>query len=271
MGTSIDKYSRVDSGAELGDGVVVGAFAIVEGGVVIGEGSKIHPQAVIRRGTKMGKGCEVHSGAVIGGEPQDTKFKGEESFLEIGDNTVVREHATLHRASGEGCVTRVGSGCMLMAGTHVGHNGKVGDRVVMANLATLGGFVEVGENAFVGGMAGAHQFVRIGAYVMAGGGSVILEDIPPYMMVTGGYRPPVCGLNRIGLMRAGFSEEARKAIHKAYRILYREAESTQEAVALMKERLGGSAEVQKLVAFLEAGTGRGFASCRRRDCGETRS
>jgi UDP-N-acetylglucosamine acyltransferase len=252
----------IDPKADLGRGVRAGAYTVIESGVVVGDGTVIHPHVVLRTGTRIGKNCTIHSGAILGGEPQDTKFKGEESFLTIGDRTVIREGVTAHRADGEGCETRIGSDCMLMCQTHVAHNCVVGDRVTMANLATLGGFSQVGMNAFVGGLSGLHQFVRIGAYVMVGGGSILLEDVPPYMLVTGGCRPPVCGLNRIGLMRAGFGPDVRRALHRAYRILYKENLDLKEAIARIKEELADFKEVRILTDFLEVKTDRGYCSGR---------
>lgn len=255
----IHKSAEVDPGANLGQEVRVGPYSVIESGVEIGDGTAIHSHVVLRTGTKIGKNCTVHSSAVLGGEPQDVKFKGEESFLIIGDGTVIREGTTAHRADGEGASTRIGSDSMLMVQTHVAHNCIVGDKVTMANLATLGGFSQVGNNAFVGGLTGVHQFVRIGAYAMIGGGSILVEDVPPYMLVTGGCHPPVCGLNRIGLMRAGFSQEARRALHRAYRILYKENLSPQEAIVRLKEELSGFDEVKKLIDFLEIKSERGLS------------
>lgn len=262
MEKTIHRTAEIDPKAELGAGVKIGAFAVIEGGVEIGGGTEVHPHAVIRTGVKIGTDCKIYSGAVLGGEPQDVKFKGEESYLTIGNGTIIRECVTAHRGSGEGSVTKIGSGCMLMATTHVAHNCIVGDKVTMANLATLGGFSQVGDCAFVGGVSGLHQFVRVGAYVMVGGGSVLLEDVPPYMLVTGGHRPSVCGLNRIGLVRAGFSEEARRALHKAYRILYKQDLGVKEAVEKMKEELADSKEVGVLIDFLETKTDRGISKGR---------
>ncbi|MFA6448419.1 MAG: acyl-ACP--UDP-N-acetylglucosamine O-acyltransferase [bacterium] len=258
----INKSAEVDPKAELGNGVKIGPFTVVEGDVEIGVGTEVHPNVVIRKGTRIGENCRIYSGAVLGGEPQDTKFKGEESFLTIGNGTIIRECVTAHRGSGEQTATKIGSGCMLMVSTHVAHNCVVGDRVTMANLATLGGFSQVGDGAFVGGLAGLHQFVRVGAYVMVGGGSVLMEDVPPYMMVTGGCRPPVCGLNRIGIMRAGFSSEARSALHKAYRILYKQGRTIEDAVSIMKEQLSEFEEVRVLIDFLDKKSDRGISAGR---------
>jgi UDP-N-acetylglucosamine acyltransferase len=262
LGTDIHNTAVVDSRACIGEKVKIGPFAVIEAGAEIGSRTEIHPNAVIRNGTKIGEDCKIYSGAILGGEPQDVKFKGEESYLTIGNGTVIRECVTAHRGSGEFSATMIGAGCMLMANTHVGHNCVVGDRVTMANLATLGGFSQVGEGAFVGGITGLHQFVRVGAYVMVGGGSVLLEDVPPYMLVTGGHRPAVCGLNRIGLVRAGFSEESRRALHKAYRILYKQGLTAVAAAAKMKEELSGVEEVRVLIEFLEAKTDRGISKGR---------
>ncbi len=260
--TNVHSTAIVGAKTELGKGVRIGPFSVVEDGVEIGAGTEIHPHVVIRKGTKIGNNCRIYSGSVLGGEPQDVKFKGEESFITIGDGTVIRECVTVHRGSGEHTETKVGADCMLMVSTHVAHNCVLGDRVTMANLATLGGFSQVGEGAFVGGLAGLHQFVRVGAYVMVGGGSILLEDVPPYMLVTGGCRPPVCGLNRVGLMRAGFSPEARRALHTAYRILYKQGLSVPQAVEKLKEELSGFNEARVLIDFLETRKDRAISAGR---------
>lgn len=255
----IHNTAIVDKGAELGKSVSVGPYCVIEPGTVIGDGTRIRSHAVIKTGTRIGPDCEIHHGAVLGGEPQDVKFSGEESYLTIGEGTVIRELVTAHRASGEGMSTRIGRGCMLMANSHVAHNCRIGDGVTMANLSTLGGMVTVGDRAFLGGVCAVHQFVHIGDYVMLGGGCTLLEDVPPYMLATGGHRPPVCGLNTVGLMRAGFSEETRKILRQVYRILFKRSLNTQEAVAALKEKYPGVKEVENVISFIEA-TQRGISA-----------
>jgi len=248
---AIHKTAIIEEGATLGEQVNIGPYAVIENGAEVGDGCEIMAHAIIKKGTRLGPACRIWHGVVLGGEPQDVKFQGEESFLTIGRGTVMREYVTAHRADGEGESTKIGEGCMIMANSHIAHNCTIGDGVVMANLATLGGFVEIGERAFLGGLVAIHQFVRVGDYVMLGGGSVLLEDVPPYMMATGGHRPPVCGLNSVGLMRADFPPETRKAIKQAYRIIFREGLSTSDAVSKLEEKFSGVREIDNIVHFIE--------------------
>lgn len=257
----IHETAIIDRGAELGKDVKIGPFCVVESGTQIGDGAEIRSHAVIKTGTRIGAECRIHHGAVLGGEPQDVKFQGEESYLTIGRGTEVREYVTAHRADGEGESTQIGEGCMIMANSHIAHNCRIGDGVTMANLSTLGGFVTVGERAFLGGVCAVHQFVHIGDYVMLGGGCTLLEDVPPYMMATGGHRPPVCGLNTVGLMRAGFSEETRKILRQVYRILFKQGLKTEDAAGLLKEKFGDVEEVVRIIDFLAA-TKRGISAGR---------
>lgn len=254
MDTKIHPTAIVDAGAELGLGVQIGAFAIVEADVVIGDGTILHPRGVVLSGSKIGRDCEIHHGAVLGGPPQDVKFKGEKSFLVIGDRNRIREYATMHRATGEGCSTVVGDDNFFMAYAHVGHNARVGNRINFANCANLGGHVEIGDNAFVGGMTGFHQFVKVGEYAMIGGGSAVLEDVPPYMMTWNGGRAAVCALNTIGMTRAGFSPEARAEIKRAFKVIYRSNHTKDEAVRILEEKYSESPAVMKLARFLKEST-----------------
>ncbi len=257
----IHETAVIEKGAELGENVKIGPFVHIENGARIGDGSEVLGNAIIRRGTHIGPGCMIYHGAILGGEPQDVKFEGEESYLKIGSNTVIREYVTAHRADGEGESTVIGANCMLMANSHIAHNCNIGDGVTMANLSTLGGFVQVGERAFLGGLAAIHQFVRIGSFAMLGGGSIVLEDVPPYMTAAGGYRPVVVGLNTIGLTRAGFSPEARSLMKKAYRIIFKQGLRTVEAIEKLKNELPETREMKNIVNFLE-NTDRGISSGR---------
>ena len=252
----------IDPKAELDDDVEIGPYAIIEEGTRIGAGCRIMSHAVIKTGTRMGRNNIVHHGAALGDTPQDIKFGFEESFLTIGDGNIIREYATLHRASGEGNETVIGDECMLMAQTHVAHNCRVGNKVVMANLATLGGFVEVEDRVFFGGVSGAHQFVRVGTMAMVGGGSMLFEDVPPYMTAAGGYRPIICGLNTIGLLRAELDPESRSELKKAYRIMYKSGcGPLEEMIQRLGEQLKPVPEVKHLIEFLSK-TKRGISAGR---------
>lgn len=238
--------------ADIDDNVEIGPFAVIEKDTIIRSGTRVYSHAVIKKGTRIGRNCEIHHGAILGDTPQDTKFEGETSYLKIGDGNVIREFATLHRASGEGGETVIGDNNMLMVQTHVAHNCRVGSNVVMANLATLGGHCVVEDRVFMGGMAGAHQFVRIGSMAMVGGASILFEDMPPYMMSAGGYRPFICGLNTVGLLRAELSGETRSELKKAYRIMYKSGNcSLTTAIARISDELKMTDEVGHLLGFLK--------------------
>lgn len=247
----IHESAIVDPSAELGEDVIIHPFTVVEGGVRIGDGCEIGPHAVIRTGTRMGKRNRVTVGAVLGDHPQDAKFHGEESYLELGDDNEIREYCTIHRASGEGASTVIGNGNMLMAYCHVGHNCHIGNKVSMANSAQLAGHTHIDDFAVLGGLCGTHQFVRVGKMVMAGAYSAIRIDAPPYMMVEGNPARPV-QLNKVGLQRRGVSEESIAALRHAFRLLYRSDLNVGDALRQLRAEGGLLPEVQHLVEFLEA-------------------
>ena len=237
--------------AELGKGVEVGPYAIIGEDVRIGDGTVIGPYVVIEGPTTIGRNNRIHAGAYLGGPPQDLKFKGERSYLVIGDDNVIREYVTIHRASGEGEETRVGSGCMLMAFAHIGHNCKVGDRVVMANWVGVSGHAVIEDDVVIGGMVGIHQFVRIGRMAMIGGMSKVVQDVPPFMLADG--RPAkVYGLNVVGLVRHGVSPEVREALRKCYKLVYRSNLTLQEAIERIEAEVEQFEEVRYLLDFLKA-------------------
>lgn len=196
--------------------------AIIEDNVEIGPDCEIGAYAVIKRFTKIGAGNRIFEHAVVGGEPQDVKFRGERSYLEIGDDNIIREFCTLHRASGEDETTRIGSRNFLMIGTHVAHNCVIGDDNIFANEVALAGHIVVEDHVFISNNVGAHQFVRFGRHAMVGGKTKIVQDVLPFF-TTDGNPPRVHGLNSIGLRRSGFSDSARRALKDAYRVLIRSA------------------------------------------------
>src|ERR671916_360645 len=200
--------------AELARDVRVGPYAVVEDEVVVGEGCEIGAHAVVKKFTTLGARNRVYEHATLGGEPQDVKFRGEKSALIIGDDNLIREYVTIHRASGEGGETRVGSRNFLMVGVHVAHNCEVGDDNIFANGAALAGYITVEDHVFLSNNVGCHQFVRIGRHSMVGGKSKIVQDVLPFF-TTDGNPPRVRGLNSIGLRRAGVTVEARRALKMA--------------------------------------------------------
>jgi UDP-N-acetylglucosamine acyltransferase len=227
---SIHPTAVVSPRAELAPGVSVGPYAVIEGEVFVGAGCEIGAHAVIKRFTTLGGRNRVHEHATLGGEPQDVKFGGEESRLVVGDDNLIREYVTIHRASGEGQATRVGSRNFLMVGVHVAHNCEVGDDNVFANGAALAGHIRVEDHVFLSNNVGAHQFTRFGRYAMVGGKSKIVQDVLPYF-TTDGNPARVRGLNTVGLRRAGFTPESRRQLRRAYQLLFRTGLPLADALA----------------------------------------
>lgn len=235
--------------AQLGTGVKVGPGAVIGEHCVIGDGTLIGANAVIGGWTTIGKNCEIFPSAAIGLEPQDLKFKGEKSFCTVGDNTVIREFVTISRATGEGEETRVGNNCLFQACTHVAHNCIVGNNVIMSNCAGLAGHVIVEDRVVIGGLAGIHQFVKIGRNAMVGGMSKLTQDLPPFV-IADGQPARVIGLNTVGLSRAGMSEEVRRNLKNAFRILYRSGYSLSRAIEEMELQINASEELDHFMRFL---------------------
>ncbi len=226
----IHKTAVVDDGARMGRDVQVGPFAVIEKDTVIGDGCVIGAHASVLRYTRLGAGCRVHAGAVVGDVPQDMGFDGGESYVHIGERCVIRECVTVHRGTKPGTVTVIGEECFLMACSHVAHNCKLGPRVVLANATLLGGYVEIGERAFISGNCLIHQFCRIGRLAMLGGGSAASKDVPPFCTVNPLTLNRVAGLNVIGLRRAGFPPEQRQQVRRAFKILYASGRNVAQAV-----------------------------------------
>jgi UDP-N-acetylglucosamine acyltransferase len=249
--TSIHETALVDPGAELGEGVQIGPWAMLGPGVRIGDGTVVGPRVLIERDTLVGQDCRLANGAVLGTDPQDLKYKGEKSLLWVGDRTVVREFATLNRGTEASGRTVVGSDCMIMAYAHVAHDCEIGSHVVLANSVNMAGHVVIEDWVIVGGLTPIHQYVRIGAHAFVGGGSRVPQDIPPYCRAAGN-PPKLYGLNSIGLERRGFSDEVRRALKHAYRVLFQGSENLSQAVARAESEVVGIPEVKHLLAFIRA-------------------
>jgi UDP-N-acetylglucosamine acyltransferase len=234
MATIIHPTAVVHPGAQLGEEVTIGPLAVVEDQVTLGDRVSIHGQATIREFTSIGSGTEVHPQAVIGGLPQDVSFKGERSYVQIGSDCIIRECATINRGTEEDSATVIGNKCFLMGTTHIAHNVLLHDEVIMVHCACVAGYGEVGPKAFLSANVMVHQFVKVGGYVIAGGGAGISQDVPPFLMLRPASLNEVSGLNVVGLKRAGFTPEQRKEIKAAYKILYREGLTVSEAVEKMK-------------------------------------
>ena len=228
--------------------------AIIEDNVEIGPDCEIGAYAVIKRFTRIGARNRIFEHAVIGGEPQDVKFRGETSYLEIGDDNIIREFCTFHRANGPGESTRIGSRNFFMVGVHVAHNCVIGDDNIFANEVALAGHITIEDHVFLSNNVGAHQFVRMGRHAMIGGKSKIVQDVLPFF-ITDGNPPHVRGVNSVGLRRSGFNEDERRALKDAYRILFRSALPLQNALQTLDEL--EDEHVAHLVDFIR-GSKRGF-------------
>jgi UDP-N-acetylglucosamine acyltransferase len=264
MPTTIHPAAIVSPGAELGDQVTIGPFTIVEDHTIIGDGTTIGACALIGRGTLIGRECKIHHGAVVGHEPQDLKYRNEPTTCEVGDRTVIREYAALHRGTGEGGRTIIGSDCFLMGYVHIAHDCVVGDKVIMANAAMIAGHCVVEDHVIIGGITPVHQFVRIGRHSMIGGGLRVPKDVPPYVLA--GQEPLIFqGLNSVGLRRRGFAPAAIAALEKAYALLYNSRLNVSQAVARIKDdpELVAVGEVQAVLEFI-AGSTRGIIAGPRR-------
>lgn len=246
--TRIHPLAVVDPGARLGEDVTVGPFCWVGPDVTLGDGVVLDSHVRVEGRTTLGPRVHVHAGAVLGGPPQDLKWKGQVSGLTIGEGTVIRECVTANLASDEGETTRIGSHCLVMAYAHVAHNTVVGDRVILANGVQLAGYVTVEDYAIVGGLVPVHQFVRIGAHSMVGGGCRVPQDVAPYVRAAGHPLKPI-GLNAIGLTRRGFAAARIAELKQAYRLLFRSDLRVEDAAERIRATVTTSPEVEHFVRF----------------------
>lgn len=255
---TIHPSAIVDDDAVVGDTAVIGPYCVVGAHVELADGVMLHSHVVIDGFTRIGPNTHVFPFASIGLAPQDLKYRGEPSRLEIGANTIVREHVTMNPGTkGGNMVTRIGDHCLFMAGAHVAHDCIIGDHVIMVNCATLGGHVQVGDWAIIGGLSAAHQFTRIGRHAMVGGMSGVESDVIPFGRVTGN-RARLEGLNIVGLKRRDFSREAIHALRHAYRLLFAQegtmAERIEDVVALFAD----NDTVMEIVNFIRVDSSRGI-------------
>lgn len=247
---SVHPTAVVSPGARLHPTVEVGPYAVIGGQVTIGAGTTVGPHAVIEGRTRIGERNKVFQFASVGAQPQDLKYAGEDSALEIGDENLIREFTTLHKGTtGGGGVTRIGNRNLFMAYAHVAHDCRVGDGCVLANAATLGGHVDIGDHVILGGLAAVHQFTRIGQHAFVAGGTMVVMDVPPFCTAQGD-RAELVGINSIGLARHGFSEDQIGRVKEAYRILFRSKLPLEDAVERLRTELGDQTEIQTLLAFV---------------------
>ena len=241
----------VEPGAELATGVVVGPYSLIGSSVTIGPGSEIGAHVVLEGRVSLGARCRIGHGALIGGVPQDFKFRvGLPVGVDVGDDTVIREYVTVHRATHEGRDTRIGSRCLVMVSSHVAHDCVVGDEVIIINYAGLSGHVTVEDRATIGGLTGIHPFTRIGTYAYVGGCAKVTQDVPPFVMADG-VPATARAVNVIGMRRGGVDGEGRRQVRAAFRILYRSGLAPATAAARIRAELGGHPLVARLADFIE--------------------
>jgi UDP-N-acetylglucosamine acyltransferase len=254
MSGSIHATAIVAPDAVLGEGVEIGAYSIVGPGVEIGARTRIGAHAIIHCHTRLGADNDVHSFASVGDAPQDKKYKGEPTRLEIGDRNVIREFVTLNRGTTKAHgVTTIGNDNLFMSYSHVAHDCVVGSQCVLANSATLGGHVELGDWVIMGGFAAIHQFCKVGAHAFLANNAAVTRDVPPYVMAVGGPAKPH-SINAEGLKRRGFSPEQIRNLRNAYRVLYRSGLRLEEALEQLRGAAEQQPEVRALVDFIPQST-----------------
>ncbi|MBN1821600.1 MAG: acyl-ACP--UDP-N-acetylglucosamine O-acyltransferase [Prolixibacteraceae bacterium] len=236
--------------AKIADNVVIEPFVSIDHDVEIGEGTRIGSSVTIMPGTRIGKNCRIFPGAVIGAIPQDLKFRGEYSIVEIGDNTTIREYVTINRGTAARGKTTVGSNCLLMAYVHIAHDCSVGNNVIMVNSSQLAGEVVVDDWAILSGMVAVHQFCHIGSHVMISGGSLVRKDVPPY--IKAGREPlSYVGINSIGLRRRNYNNDKIREIQDIYRYIYQKGLNTAQAVEIIEAEMPATPERDEILLFVK--------------------
>jgi UDP-N-acetylglucosamine acyltransferase len=246
----ISPLAHIHPNAQLGKDITVDPFAVIEDEVTIGDGTHVMTHAVIMKKVVIGKSCKIFPGAVIGAIPQDLKFNGEETIVQIGNNTTIRECVTINRGTKDKWKTVVGNNCLLMAYSHIAHDCLLGDYVIIANSVQLAGHVEIGDHAIIGGMAAAIQFSKIGAHTYIAGGTEVIKDVPPYIKAG---RSPLCyvGVNSVGLQRRGFTSEKINSISEIYRNIYLRGLNITQATQIIEKELPESEEKTEILQFIK--------------------
>ena len=251
--STIHPTAIIHDGAKIGAGVSIGPYSVIGAHVSLGDGTEVQSHVVVDGHTKIGRNCRLFPFACIGMLTQDLKFAGGTTFVEIGDETTLREFSTVHAGTRDGEATRVGSKCLIMAYVHIAHGCNVGNEVIMSNAVQLGGEVEIEDQAIISGMCGIHQFVRVGRMAMVGASTKIVQDIPPFMLVSDN-PAMVCGPNVVGMQRRNVSAESRAAIKHAYKLMYREGLNRSQAVERIRAEVMDCPEVRHLTSFVEKST-----------------
>jgi UDP-N-acetylglucosamine acyltransferase len=247
---NIHSTAIVSPKAKLGDNINIGPYSVIYDDVEIGNGCNIGPHVVVYDGARIGERVQIHQGSSVSNIPQDLKFAGEETLFYIGDDTVIRECSTLHKGTVETGFSRIGKNCLLMAYAHVAHDCVVGDRCILANGVQLGGHVELEDWVIIGGMTPVHQFSKVGAHAMVGGGFRVVDDVPPFILAA--HEPlKFSGLNVLGLRRRGFSNEDIATIKKAYEIFYNSGLNFSDAKKKLSEDFSGNEHIALMLNFFE--------------------
>lgn len=246
----ISSLAQIHTKANIGANVTIDPFAVIEQNVTIGEGTHVMSHTVIKQNTTIGKACTIFPGAVLGAIPQDLKFEGEITSVEIGDGTTIRECVTVNRGTQDKWKTVIGKNCLLMAYSHVAHDCVLGNHVVIANAVQLAGHVEIGDYAIIGGMAAAIQFVKVGAHTYIAGKAEIIKDIPPYVKAG---RNPLCyvGINSVGLQRRGYAPATINSILEIYRYIYQRGFNISQATYHIQNQLPESEEKTEILQFIQ--------------------
>ncbi len=236
--------------ARIGKGTTVGNFTTIEDDVVIGENCRIGSNVSIMSGTRIGDNTHVFPGAIVGAIPQDLKFDGESSILEIGSHVTIREYCTINRGTKAAYKTVIGDHCLLMAYVHIAHDCLIGERTILANNVNLAGHIEIGQHVVLGGLTAIHQFVKVGDHAMVGGGSLVRKDVPPFVKAA---REPLCfvGINSIGLRRRGFRKEEINGIQEIYRILFQKGHNVSQAVQIIEQTTEDSPYKRQVLRFIQ--------------------
>jgi UDP-N-acetylglucosamine acyltransferase len=248
---AIHPTALVDRSAELGTGVTVGPYAIIGPDVIVGDHCRLGPRVTLHRNVRLAEGVSVGDGSILGGDPQDLKYRGEETWVDIGEGTIIREYSTINRGTTATFKTTVGARCFIMTYVHLAHDCHVGDDVVIANATQCAGHVTIHDRAILSGLNAVHQFVTIGTYAFVGGGSRVNQDIPPYVKAVGNPME-LYGLNSIGLQRAGFSGETVAALKRAYRLFFNSDLNFSQAIERARTELPAFPEVERFLAFVES-------------------
>ena len=247
----IHPSALIDRSARLGTGVTVGPWAIIGPQVTVGDRCRIGPRATLQRNVRLAEDVRIGDGAILGGDPQDLKYGGEETWVEVGQGTIIREYSTINRGTAATLKTTIGARCLIMTYVHLAHDCHVGDDVVIANATQCAGHVTIHDRAILSGLNAVHQFVTIGTYAFVGGGSRVNQDIPPYVKAVGNPME-LYGLNSLGLQRAGFSGETVAALKRAYRLFFNSDLNLSQAIEQARTELPALPEVERFLSFVES-------------------